>query len=626
MTVRSLLIVCVSCFFCSWSIAASHEEKNQGRSGTADSTNTRLPHEEEPQKGHVSRTSLGAVQDDDEVYRSTTLRRSSIPLDVLDPLLLETAKTSKGIRLTVRGRDAGDQSFDFYKTFANVTHLVLEGTAITDVVVPFTAAIGQASNLQSVEIRSSDTKDSFLFFLGSALREHKGISQIVLDSNRMTPIGLKSILLGLCPMENLRHLSWRFMPIENEILPFDDAYVQERRGYQSFKDNEVKVQMPDDVKVYMVTPDGKSPVQVFRDTILRPYDREEPLLDLARDMDWEGESQKATAELLYYLKRIQSELQKRGRSIVEEGSDEISVRFKHDPDIYRITFKDNRVVVSTAKMSIYNITFYRKSAWRFFFEDLLPRHTHLKTLDVTGSLRVSGEEGRKDLFDFLDTLEKMHHLETLGLGHVSFDSFAVRRLGKVLGNLAQQQSLNGETLEGKALKVLYLPGILPKGFKELADLKKTLKILTLEELDLAENHLGLNGLAFLGELLPDLRALRKLRVGKNNLFEGSDSPTRAVELFGAALKSRSERLEVLDLSENYMELRDLSHIKQGLLMCKNLQVLDLQGNRLTPQALRILKELVEELPNLKAIHIGGQSIQKSDLEKLTPKEQAVFRL
>ncbi|UNM05755.1 MAG: hypothetical protein H6925_04440 [Holosporaceae bacterium] len=224
-------------------------------------------------------------------------------------------------------------------------------------------------------------------------------------------------------------------------------------------------------------------------------------------------------------------------------------------------------------------------------------------------------QDREHLFAILDGVATLKNLQVLGLGHIIFDEFAIRKLAHVLAGLRQQQSRDGKTASGNDLKVLHLPGVM-KGSQNLSDLARVFSgWVDLEEVNLAHNKIGSKGLHFFGELLNEVRALRVLNVADNDLFAGSGGVTRGIDALSAGILSRKDTLEALNLAGNNMRHTDLSHLEDALKACRSLRVLDLRGNQLTEKSFDLLKGLLKALPQIEQILLSGNNVSRAVYEQ-----------
>lgn len=513
MKVNQLAFFLFPWFFCSCAVAAEREEKSQVEAAGKACVHA----EEDDQLGRPRSPVSRSADGEDE--RPTAKSRSRLRLQTmaLSEATTPLEVTRDGMTLKMTGVRAGDAALNFDEQLEDMVVLRMDKANPKDVVIPLTNAIQKATDLERIEVVNSHAGDSFLFFLGSALRTTSGVHTILLDGNHFGGIGLKSILLGLYEMKGLQHLSWRFMDLQGRGLPFDAGYVRKKKGYPSFTNDNIRVNV-------------------------------------------------------------------------------------------------------SGKEAVYKITFYEKPVMRWLAEDLAPAHPALQTLDLTGSFTVKNSEDRDHLFALLDAVEQMTYLQTLGLGHIPFDGFSIRKLARVLEELYQKQSVQGETVSGRGLKVVHLPNVL-KAVEDLGDLRKVFNgLLTVEEVDLSENNMGRKGIQFFAHILQELRALRVLKAGGNKLFAGKDTPTRSFEELSAALTARKDTLEEVDLSNNGLDANALQHLKDALATCSKLVVLDLRENPLREGGLFYLAEIVKGKPDIRVL-ISEKYIPPHRYEALSARQK-----
>ena len=239
---------------------------------------------------------------------------------------------------------------------------------------------------------------------------------------------------------------------------------------------------------------------------------------------------------------------------------------------------------------------------------LLPELSALQTLKISGLAQCSDDAVTK-----LVTAIKHKTLEKLTLCEMNLTSTIAESLAQSLPEL-------------RALRTLKLSGLIKCSNEVATRLGATIKHKTLEKLDLGQIHLTSAVAESLGQSLPELSALRTLKV--SGLIECSDD---AVTRLVAAIKHKTlENLELGEinpmsavaeaLSQSLPELSALRTLKISIstecsdnavtklvaaIKHKTLEELELSKVNLTSSVAEVLRQSLSELSALESLSIGG---------------------
>ena len=466
------ILLMVPCLFCSWVATAAHKEKSQGQ---AAAPQPRLEAEGDKVNPRFRLSRDSGYEDTMREDASPTGRLKSGVASMVDPQEELKIKQSNG-QLNIVGSVAGGAKYNFMALLQDAEDLTLDHTNISDGVIPLTDAITKAPRLSSVTVRQSDTKDAFLFFLGSALRSNPHIDRVVLDGDKFTAIGLKSILIGLFEMKNLKHLSWRFMPLKTWILPFDDAFVHKKKGYESFEDKEIEVDIGQGKNIYSIT-FYRKPVWNFLIEDFLEVHKGLHTLDLTGSIEVDTKEDRDNLHALFDQVETMHHLEMLG--LGHAKLDQFSVR--------RLS---HALVKLAEAQSVHNEIATGKG---------------LKTLNLVNT--VADPENLKDL---LKGVQALHTLEELNLAENKIGNKAdfLTSLLPILRNL---RILN--LSKNKLFKV----GGRPVRTGELLMKALESRVDTLEVLRLKENKMELHDLSHLKKVLLRCARLRVLDLRFNNL-------------------------------------------------------------------------------------------------------------
>ena len=249
---------------------------------------------------------------------------------------------------------------------------------------------------------------------------------------------------------------------------------------------------------------------------------------------------------------------------------------------------------------------------------LLPELSALQTLKISGLTECSDEGVTK-----LVSAIKHKTLEKLNLSEIHLTSVAAEALGQSLPELS-------------ALQTLKISGLTECSYEAVTKLVAAIKHKTLKELELSEIHLTLVAAEALGQSLPELSALRTLKIiGLDEcrlqhkeveaLFGRFNRPSFLKELWFTGFTAKGSLapltknlclfpcLKVLKLEDLDMGEADLSGLLENLKFTPDLRSLHLMGNPVG-HAVRSMIPYLFEQQNLEVVYFGRGDCSKKNLK------------
>ena len=249
---------------------------------------------------------------------------------------------------------------------------------------------------------------------------------------------------------------------------------------------------------------------------------------------------------------------------------------------------------------------------------LLPELSALQTLKISGLTECSDEGVTK-----LVSAIKHKTLEKLKLSEIHLTSVAAGALGQSLPELS-------------ALQTLKISGLTECSYEAVTKLVAAIKHKTLKELELSEIHLTSVAAEALGQSLPELSALRTLKIiGLDDsrlqhkeveaLFGRFNRPSSLKELWFTDFTARGSLapivknlclfpcLKILKLEDLAMGEGDLSGLLENLKFTPDLRSLHLMGNPVG-HAVRSMIPYLFEQQKLEVVYFGRGDCSKKNLK------------
>ena len=248
----------------------------------------------------------------------------------------------------------------------------------------------------------------------------------------------------------------------------------------------------------------------------------------------------------------------------------------------------------------------------------LPELSALQTLKLSGLTECSDKAVTK-----LIATIKHKTLEKLELSEINLASVAAEALGQSLPELT-------------ALRTLMISGLTECSYEAVTKLVAAIKHKTLEELELSEIHLKSVAAEALGQSLPELSALRTLKIiGLDEcrlqhkeveaLFGRFNRPSSLKELWFTGFTAKGSlapltknlclfpRLKVLKLEDLDMGEADLSGLLENLKFTPDLRSLHLMGNPVG-HAVRSMIPYLFEQQKLEEVYFQTRDCSEEDLK------------